>query len=98
MGYDSGMTEHDWLTTTTKPIKMVEKVRSTIGLRKELILGCAACRLLWDRLADHRLRQAIEVAENYTSGVYDAEQFMAARDAVQDAPGEYIEEWQMYDD
>jgi hypothetical protein len=46
--------------------------------RKLRLVGCACCRLIWDRLPNDRARAAVETAERFAEGCADA---LALREA-----------------
>jgi hypothetical protein len=45
--------------------EMYPHFKDSLTTRKARLLGCAACRLVWDSLADARSRRAVEVSELY---------------------------------
>src|SRR5271169_906993 len=61
------MTEAEWLTATD-PKPMLEYLRYRGRGRQERLLGCAACRRVWDLINDVRCRRAVESSERYADG------------------------------
>ena len=69
------MTEAEWSAQRRHPQAMVNELRrigkvtrTKAGKRKLRLFGCGCCRLVWDLLADPRLRRAVEVAERFAEG------------------------------
>src|SRR5262245_29895219 len=54
--------EADWLTCDD-PGLLVQWPDARVTSRKRRLFACACCRWAWDRLADRRSRDAVEVAE-----------------------------------
>jgi hypothetical protein len=68
------MTEVEWLGEEhhcQELVWMVQKAgaaRTKAGRRRLRLFAVACCRLVWDLLADPRLRHAVEVAERFAEG------------------------------
>jgi len=78
------MTEAEWLTGAEPPQLMVQALRdmgkvqrTKAGRRKLRLFGCGCCRLIWGRLSDPRLREAVEMAERFTEGLATKEELLA---------------------
>jgi Imm-5 like putative immunity protein len=71
------MTEAEWLACA-EPLQMFGFVRSRGTLRKEWLLACAGCRVVWTRLPDDRSREAVEVAERFADGKASVEELKTA--------------------
>jgi hypothetical protein len=70
------VTEADWLNET-HPFYMMNwwaYFRGKSSARKQRLLACACCRLIWHLMTDACLREAIETAEAYADGFADEEQ------------------------
>jgi hypothetical protein len=50
--------------------------------RTPRLMACAACRVVWDRLTDPRLRESIETAERYADGAVSRKALAAAHPAA----------------
>ncbi|WP_238602807.1 hypothetical protein [Fimbriiglobus ruber] len=61
------MTEEEWLAGTD-PMPMLEYFRFRGRDRQERLLGCAACRKVWNLITDIRCRRAVESSERYADG------------------------------
>jgi hypothetical protein len=70
------VTEADWLNET-HPFYMMNwwaYFRGKSSARKQRLLACACCRLIWHLMTDACLREAIETAEAYADGLAAEEQ------------------------
>jgi hypothetical protein len=61
------MGESQWITCP-EPEPMLDFLQGNITQRKLRLLACAACRYVWNQLADKRCQRAVEVAEHYADG------------------------------
>lgn len=62
------LTEAEWLSAK-HPEPMLNALRDRISDRKLRLFACACCRCVPFQLADHRSRQAVEVAERFAEGL-----------------------------
>jgi hypothetical protein len=74
------MTEEQWLNARQNAqsmmwnLRLVSNVtRTKRGRRKLRLFACGCCRLVWERLADPRLRKAVQVAEEVAEGTVSRE-------------------------
>ena len=78
------MTEQEWLRITD-PDDLMRKTIRTKGLgndRQFRLMGIACCRRIW-HLLDEKLRNAIELAENYLENIATAAEMDACLDSLQ---------------
>jgi hypothetical protein len=62
------MTEAEWLACD-EPMAMLRFVIGYAGERKLRLFACACTRLLWDRLHEGVMREAIDVGERFADGL-----------------------------
>jgi hypothetical protein len=93
------VTEAEWLNERRDSFALLWSLRGTkvtrtkAGRRKLRLFACGCCRLIEDRLADERLRHAVEVAERFAEGQAGKEELAAAKAAAQPlAMGGYLPE------
>ena len=76
------MKEADWLTCGD-PQKMINHLPGRRGyIRRLLLLGCACCRLVWERMPDERSREVVRTAERFADGEADEAEFTRATAAA----------------
>ena len=75
------MTEAEWLAATD-PTPMLEFLRDRASDRKLRLFAVALARQFWDRIAEPSQRDAIELAEQGSDGLIDAEAMTAAAKRV----------------
>jgi hypothetical protein len=78
------MTEAEWLACTD-PQKMLGFLEGRASDRKLRLFACACCRHTWHLFSDHRVREAVEVAERLADGLATAEESQAAESAARAA-------------
>lgn len=61
------MSEHPWLRATD-PQQLLNLVGDAVTPRKQRLLACACCRLLWPWVQDDRSRTAVAAAERFADG------------------------------
>jgi hypothetical protein len=89
------MTEQEWRSIKVHAQGMVHRLhargvaRTRAGRRKLRLFACACCRLAWDRLPDDKLRDAVQVAEDYAEGHVGRAELAAAREAAAGRWAEY---------
>lgn len=75
------MTEAEW-QACADPLPMLRFLRDRASERKLRLLAVAACREIWDRIADGRSREAVVVAEMFADGLAgDADLLRVCHDA-----------------
>lgn len=75
------LTEAEWLTGTNLE-KMFEMLFVRANDRKERLLTAAYCRRFWHLLTDDRVRQAVEVGEQYADALVSKIELRQAREAA----------------
>ena len=60
-------------------------LHASIDNRRQRLLACGYCRLIWDLLTDERSRRAVEVAERFADGQASREELDQARAAAEQA-------------
>lgn len=84
------MDEAEWLAERSRaqqmlwPLQDKAKVpRTKAGRRKCRLFACACTRLFWEHLHDHRLREAVEVAEQHAEGLTPKAELVLARKQIE---------------
>lgn len=74
------MTEQDWLKhpSLSQMLSHLASTKQLISSRKFRLLGCAICRLYWERVKDPRSRLAVEVVERFVDGQARCKDMQAA--------------------
>jgi hypothetical protein len=62
------MTEEEW-NTSVCPDAMLNHIWHVASARKMRLIGCAACRRIWDRMTDPRCREAVRASEQFADGL-----------------------------
>jgi hypothetical protein len=75
------MNEHEWLDCSD-PVRMIGFVADESDDRLLRLFACACCRQMWGSLTDDRYRKAIQIAEFYSDGKANEEEFNQAADVV----------------
>src|SRR6516162_9574586 len=70
------MTEQEWLACTD-PFFMEAFLSGKASPRKMMLSSLACCRRIWHLLTDGRIRNGIEVAEQYADGQANEEELTA---------------------
>jgi hypothetical protein len=81
------MTEMEWQNQThaqrmANYLKQCGLPRTKAGRRKLRLFACGCCRVVWDILPDHTLRDAVLTAERFAEGLATKEELAAACTAV----------------
>lgn len=72
------MDEMSWFTCTD-PGPMLKYLRWKGDSRKWRLFACACCRQVWNRLADDRLRKAVDLGERYAEGLISVQEISGFR-------------------
>lgn len=75
------MTEREWLECVY-PAPLFDFVRGRMSDRKKRLFACACVRASWEAVKAPRLRNAVEVAEMYADGLWNAEAMAKIRAQV----------------
>jgi hypothetical protein len=78
--------EAEWLACARPdtPLNFAQrKLHRKVLRRKQRLLVCACCRLLWPLLTDPRSRHAVEVGERFASGIVTPTERDAARQTAE---------------
>jgi hypothetical protein len=82
------MTEQEWLNCRD-PHKMLRWLGRRATERKLRLFACSCVRAAWDRLGDERLRNLLEVAEQYVGGQASQGKLTAAYQAAKEVQTEW---------